>query len=210
MKIIDISVPIYEGMPTYMDNQANQPKVNTQTKGYITDTTLQVNIHTGTHVDAPLHMMQNGETIETIGLEQLVRTCKVMDLTNVHDCITAADLEKLPIEKNDFILLKTKNSLGETSAVDFVFLAEDGAQLLVEKGINGVGIDTLGIERSQSGHPTHKLLFANDIIIVEGLQLNDVEEGEYMMVCAPIKLLNTEAAPARVFLVPGTPRSLSI
>jgi arylformamidase len=203
MKIIDISVPIYEGMPTYMGNQVNQPKINTKTHDYITDTTLQLNIHTGTHIDAPLHMLTAGDHVETIGLERLVRSCKVFDLTNVNDRITESDLKNLAIKKDDFILLKTKNSFGETTIEEFIFLAEDGANFLIERGIQGVGIDTLGIERSQTNHPTHKGLFTNDIIIVEGLDLRDVNEGEYLMVCAPIKLLKTEAAPARVFLIDG-------
>jgi len=203
MKIIDISIPIYEGMPTYMDNPANQPIIKTNTHGYITDTNVQMNIHTGTHIDAPLHMIENGETIETINLSRLVRPCKVLDLTHVNNRITAADLQDLPIVKDDFLLLKTKNSFGETSSMEFIFLAEDGAQFLVDKGIDGVGIDTLGIERSQTGHPTHKALFSNDVLIVEGLNLKEVSEGEYTMICAPIKLQNTEAAPARVMLIEG-------
>ncbi|GAE35504.1 cyclase family protein [Halalkalibacter akibai] len=203
MKIIDISIPIHENMPTYMDNQGNKPKISTKTHGYITDTNIQLNIHTGTHVDAPLHMINDGETIETIGLERLVRPCKVFDLTSVNDRIKAEDLKDLPIEQDDFILLKTKNSFGETSAMEFIFLAEDGAQFLIEKGIQGVGIDTLGIERSQDNHPTHKGLFTNDIIIVEGLDLKEVKEGKYTMVCAPLKMVKTEAAPARVFLIEG-------
>ncbi|MBY0095913.1 cyclase family protein [Mesobacillus maritimus] len=203
MKIIDISIPIYEGMPTYMDNPANQPIIKTKTHGYITDTNVQMNIHTGTHIDAPLHMIEEGETIETIELSRLVRSCKVLDLTHVNDRITAADLQDFPIVKDDFLLLKTKNSFGETSAMEFIFLAEDGAQYLIDKGIDGVGIDTLGIERSQTGHPTHKALFSNDVLIVEGLNLKEVYEGEYTMICAPIKLQNTEAAPARVMLIEG-------
>jgi arylformamidase len=204
MRIIDISIPIYEGMPTYMNNQTNQPKIKTETHGYITDTTVQMNIHTGTHIDAPLHMIEEGENIETIELDRLLRPCKVLDLTHVNDRITAADLQDLPIMKDDFLLFKTKNSFGETSAMEFIFLAEDGAKYLIEKGIEGVGIDTLGIERSQTGHPTHKTLFSNDVLIVEGLNLKEVAEGEYTLICAPIKLLNTEAAPARVFLIEGT------
>lgn len=204
MKIIDISIPIFEDMPTYMNSEGNQPKISPKTHDYITDTNLSMNIHTSTHLDAPLHMIIGGDNIETIGLERLVRSCKVIDLTMVNDRITAADLQGFTINKGDFLLFKTKNSFGEeTSATEFVFLAEDGAKFLIEKGVNGVGIDTLGIERSQTGHPTHKALFSNDVLILEGLNLKDVAEGEYFMVCAPIKLLNTEAAPARVFLIEG-------
>lgn len=203
MKIIDISIPIHEGMPTYMDNENNQPEIVTKTSGYITDTTLKMNIHTSTHIDAPLHMLNDGETIESIELEKLIRKCKVIDLVHVNDRITAEDLQDKDIQPDDFLLFKTKNSSGETSNTEFIFLAEDGATFLVEKKIAGVGIDTLGIERSQENHPTHKSLFSNNIIIIEGLNLKDVAPSNYFMIAAPLKLTKTEAAPARVLLIEG-------
>ncbi|WP_088102110.1 cyclase family protein [Halalkalibacter urbisdiaboli] len=202
MKIIDISIPIHEGMPTYMGNTANQPKITTTTNGYITDTRLDMNIHTCTHIDAPLHMINQGETIESIGLERLVRRCKVIEV-DANDRITEEDLHGKDIEQGDFLLLKTKNSFGQTSEKEFIFLAEDAAQYLIQMKIDGVGIDTLGIERSQENHPTHKGLFSNDIIIIEGLDLKEVDPGEYLLVAAPLKLTQIEAAPARVFLIEG-------
>jgi len=113
------------------------------------------------------------------------------------------DLEKFEIEKNDFILLKTKNSYEDAFNFDFIYLARDAAEYLAEIGIRGVGIDTLGIERSQEGHPTHKTLFGNEIIIIEGLRLKEVEQGDYFMVAAPLKLTGTDASPARVLLFEG-------
>ncbi|MDE5415904.1 cyclase family protein [Alkalihalobacterium chitinilyticum] len=203
MKVIDISVPIYEGMPVYKNKPEKQPKLRTETNGYVTESRLDLDVHSGTHVDSPLHMVVDGKTFETIELEKLVGPCKVFDLTHVEDRITAADLEGLDIIENDFILFKTKNSFDEEFNFDFVFLAEDGAKLLAEIGIRGVGIDTLGIERSQEGHPTHKTLFGKDIIIIEGLQLKDVEPKGYLMVAAPLKLIGTDASPARVLLLDG-------
>ncbi|WP_216831324.1 cyclase family protein [Alkalihalobacterium elongatum] len=203
MKVIDISVPIYEGMPVYKNKPEKQPKLRTETNGYVTESRLDLDVHSGTHVDSPLHMVVDGKTFETIELEKLVGPCKVFDLTHVEDRITARDLEGLDIVANDFILLKTKNSFDEEFNFEFIFLAEDGAKLLAEKGIRGVGIDTLGIERSQEGHPTHKTLFGQDIIIIEGLQLKDVEAKEYLMVAAPLKLIGTDASPARVLLLDG-------
>ncbi|MDQ0255136.1 arylformamidase [Evansella vedderi] len=201
MKVIDISSSIYEGMPVYKNKPEKQPKFNTVTNGYVTESRLDLDVHSGTHIDSPLHMVEGGATFETIELEKLVGQCKVFDLTNVEDRITAADLEGLDIQENDFILLKTKNSFDEEFNFGFIFVAEDGARLLAEKGIRGVGIDSLGIERSQEGHPTHKTLFGNNIIIIEGLRLKDVTEGQYLMVAAPLKLVGTDASPARVLLI---------
>jgi arylformamidase len=112
-------------------------------------------------------------------------------------------LEKFDIRSGDFVLLKTRNSDHDGFDFEFVYLAEDGARYLAERNVAGVGIDALGIERSQPGHPTHKTLFGAGVVIIEGLRLKEVREGSYFMVAAPIKLMETEAAPARVLLLEG-------
>jgi len=203
MKMHDVTGAIYEGMTVYKNKPEKQPKLNTITNGYVTETRLDFNVHTGTHIDAPLHMVTDGDTFETIPLDNLVGQCKVFDLTEVENGVSKADLEGFDIQKGDFVLLKTKNSFEETFNFNFIFLAQDGAEYLSEVGIRGVGIDSLGIERSQDGHPTHKTLFANNIIIIEGLRLKEIEQGQYFMVAAPLKLMGTDASPARVLLFEG-------
>src|SRR5699024_1904874 len=111
------------------------------------------------------------------------------------------------ISQDDFLLCKTRNSnhLEDSFDFHFIYLKEDGADYLIEKEIEGIGIDTLGIERSQEGNPTHRKLFREDIIIVEGLRLKNIDPGEYFMVAAPLKMVGTEAAPARVLLFDEAP-----
>ena len=85
--------------------------------------------------------------------------------------------------------------------MDFIYLAESGARYLVDKGVRGVGIDALGIERNQLGHPTHKLLLANGIYILEGLRLKEVKEGSYTLIAAPLNIIGVEASPVRALLL---------
>ncbi|WP_203246534.1 cyclase family protein [Sporosarcina beigongshangi] len=203
MKMYDVTGTIYEGMTVYKDKAEKQPKFNRVTNGYVTETRMELDVHSGTHIDAPLHMVVDGDTFESIPMESLVGECKVLDLTDVEDGITKADLEKFEISKGDFLFFKTKNSFEEAFDFDFIYLTHDGAEYLSEIGVRGTGIDTLGIERSQEGHPTHKTLFANNIIIIEGLRLKEVEQGTYFMVAAPLKLTGTDASPARVLLFEG-------
>ena len=203
MKIHDISAPIYEGMPVWDNMPEKQPKITRVTDGHVTESRLYLDTHTGTHIDAPLHMINNGDTFESIQLEQLVGSVKVLDLTSAKDGITKKDLEKLDIQEDDFILFKTKNSFETEYNPEFVFLKEDGAEYLAELNIKGLGIDALGVERSQPNHPTHKTLFGANIIVIEGLRLQYVEAGTYFMVAAPLKLIGTDAAPARVILFEG-------
>ncbi|WP_243386411.1 cyclase family protein [Bacillus kexueae] len=203
MKLYDVTAPIFEGMPVYKNKPEKQPKIQTVTNAHVTESRIDMDLHTGTHVDSPLHMINDGETMETIAIEDLVGRIKLFDLTHVEDRITKKDVETLSIEKGDFILFKTKNSLEDAFNFEFIFVSEDAAHYLAEIGVKGIGIDGLGIERSQPGHPTHRTLFSNKVIIMEGLRLKEVPEGEYFMVAAPLKIQGTDAAPARVLLFEG-------
>ncbi|WP_308636035.1 cyclase family protein [Paenibacillus silvisoli] len=206
-KIYDISMTIQSSMQVFNDNESKLPKF-TNTSNHdngqaVYETRLDMDVHCGTHVDAPLHMLKDGETIETIGLEQLIGHARVVDLTHCEAFITRADLEKLNLQRNEWVLFKTRNSFTEEFDFNFVFLREDGARYLVELGIRGLGTDALGIERAQADFPTHRSLFRNNIIIVEGLRLKDVPAGTYFMAIAPLKLAGLDAAPARAFLIGG-------
>lgn len=230
MKIYDITLPIYEGMPVYKNKPEKQPEfeiVSNFPTASARETRIHLDVHTGTHVDAPLHMVPDGATTESIQLEKLVRRCKVLDLTHLDEAIGRSDLESVSrgtpgssnaseppglsgvqlgsqspgICEGDFLLFKTRNSEDTAFNPAFVYLAEDGAKYLAELGIAGVGIDALGIERSQPGHPTHKALFGVGAVIMEGLQLREVPAGSYLMVAAPLRLIGLDAAPARVILI---------
>lgn len=203
--IYDISLPVYPGMPVYKNKPEKQPEfqvVSDFATGSAHETRVHLDVHTGTHVDAPLHMLPDGATTESLTLERLVRTCKVIDLTHVEGAITAQHLlECGDISRGDFLLLKTRNSNDTVFNPEFVYLAEDGARVLADAGVVGVGIDALGIERNQPGHPTHKALFAEGVVIVEGLNLSQVPAGAYLLIAAPLKLIGLDAAPARVLLM---------
>lgn len=200
MKLYDVTAPIYEGMPVYKNKEAKQPKITTETNGHVTESRIAMDLHTGTHVDSPLHMINNGNTMETIDIHDLVGHVKLFDLTNVEDHISKKDIESFTIEKDDFVLFKTKNSLQDEFDFNFIFVAEDAAVHLAGLGVKGVGIDGLGIERSQPEHPTHRTLFSHNVIIIEGLRLEAVPEGRYFMVASPLKIQGTDAAPARILL----------
>ncbi len=196
MKFYDISMPITPDMMVWENNEGSKPKFDRNVEKHVTSTTMTLNLHTGTHIDAPLHMINDADTFETINLDRLVRKVKVIDLTNAKDGITRSDLEDCSIEKGDFLLCRTTNSFHTTNQFDFdfIYLKEDAADFCIEKQIDGIAIDTLGIERSQEGNPTHRKLFRNDIIVCAFLAA-----GEYFMVASPLHLIGTEAG-ARSFI----------
>jgi len=206
LKIYDVSMMIHEQMMVYKNIDEKRPKI-TMVKKWETDgineSVISMNVHTGTHIDAPYHMDQNGSTIDQVDPARLMRSCRVLEMTEITGSITALDLFGKEIKKGDFILFKTANSFKEEFSDDFIYLDQSGAAYLTEKGVSGVGIDALGIERGQPGHQTHHLLMDKGIIIIEGLCLGDVPEGEYFMIALPLKIKAADGAPARVVLLEG-------
>ncbi len=205
MKIYDISMTITPDMPVYKGRAEKRPHMSADSDfvtGTAYETRINMNLHTGTHIDAPLHFVEGGDTIDHMPLEKTVCKCRVIDVTHVTAGISSADLEGKLIEAGDFVLLKSRNSFENILEGDFVYLDGTGAQYLKEKGIAGVGSDALGIERAQPEHETHRALLGSDIVILEGLRLADVPEGEYLLIAAPVKI-QAEAAPVRAILIAG-------
>lgn len=204
-KIIDISWPISNATTGYKDKNIVQfEEVKNFNRDGVRDTTIHLSAHTGTHVDAPSHFLRDGKTIDQLNLDRLMGKALVVDVTNVIDGITREDLENAPILANDIVLLKTANSLQsatEKFTPHFIFLELSGAAFLVEKKVKAVGIDYLGIERSQPDHLTHLALMHGDVIIVEGLRLGYVKAGRYGVIILPLNVIGLEACPARAVLI---------
>jgi len=204
MKIYDISMKIHHNMPVYKGKISKKPVLKVMSdfsSGTSFETKLELNMHTGTHIDRPLHFLPGGETIDQLELEEVVTKCQVLDFTNANGKIMKEHLAGKRIKEGDFILLKTKNSFLNILEGEFSYLDKTGADYLKKTGVRGVGIDALGIERSQSDHETHKILLGAGIVILEGLRLKEVAEGEYLLVAAPLNVVGAEAAPVRAILI---------
>jgi len=207
MNILDISWPITPEMTAYKDTRT---VVFEHTKNFkesaVRESKITMSTHTGTHIDAPAHFIEDGITIEKMGLTDLVGPAVVLEcldgVTVISDVILAEFDEY--ISSGTIILIKTGNSRCEPTALfkpGFVYLDASGAQFLAEREVKAVGIDYLGIERNQPDHETHKLLMNNNIPIIEGLRLGHVVPGEYFCVALPLAVHGLEAAPARVILL---------
>lgn len=204
MKIYDISMEISESMPVYKNLESKKPRFKNvsnhdENQHYETDITL--NVHSGTHVDFNLHMLRDGSTSSEAVLSNYITEARVLDLTGVADKIEKEHLVPFKIKKSEFLIFKTKNSNDEVFNPEFIYLAESAALYLKEIGIKGVGIDALGVERNQKGHPTHKHLMGDNIIIIEGLRLKDVSVGTYTLIALPLKLKKLDASPVRAVLI---------
>jgi arylformamidase len=196
--IIDVSVPIRPGMPTYPgDPTVAMERVSSLADGDVVNLTrVDLGAHSGTHVDAPLHFIDGAPATETLPLDVLVGPARVLDLTAA-ERLDAAAFDG--VELAERVLLKTTNSelwARESFAEDALQLDGAAAQVLVDGGVRLVGIDYLSI-----GDPdAHRVLLGAGVVPVEGLDLRGVEPGDYDLICAPLKLVGSDGAPARVLL----------
>ena len=206
-KLFDISVPVKNGGVVYPGN----PEIHIELQqdmsrgGSSNVSLLAIGSHTGTHVDAPLHMIPGGAGVDGIPLDALIGPALVIAFDDDVMAVTEAYLRSQPIAGHERVLLKTRNSryIRERDFHrDYTYLAPDGAEYLVSLGVRLVGIDYLSIEQFHSGHHrTHKTLLSRGVVIVEGIDLSEPPAGEYELYCLPVLLDGVDGAPARAVLV---------
>lgn len=209
MKIHDVTVTIMPGMPVWPGDHEvelyRDEKIEDGANANVSN--LAISVHTGTHVDAPFHFLPEGGPVDQLSLEVLIGPVQVVELPESVDFIDEEVLQKIEFTPGTIrILFKTRNSRywmmdSKEFQTGFVGITEDGARYLVEKGIQLVGIDYLSIAPYKMSRPTHEVLLNAKMIVIEGLDLSKVDSGQYDLYCLPLKLFNTDGAPARVILI---------
>jgi arylformamidase len=207
MKLLDISVPIRDAMAVYRGNPPVRIRpAMTLRKDGVNLSELCLGSHTGTHVDAPSHFIKGGKGIDRVDLERFLGPAYVADLRRVKGGISALDLAKARIPRaSRRVLLRTSNSRwwhpARAFRTDFVYLAPDGADWLVERSVQLVGIDYLSVEGyGVPGAPTHKRLLGAGIPILEGLDLFNVRPGRWQMAAFPLRIKDGDAGVTRAVL----------
>lgn len=205
MRIYDVTVPISKDMVVY----PGDPPVKIERKSTINKNDAKSNLsrysfgsHTGTHIDAPFHFLENGITVDKLPLELLMGRARVVE-------VTAPRIDETVLEEFDFtadarVLFKTRNSYlwSQKSFVqDYVYITPGAARALVNEGIKVIGIDYLSVEKyGAENFDTHLTLLGAGTLIIEGLDLREVEPGDYELICLPLKVKDGDGAPVRVVL----------
>ena len=204
----DVSVAVVNGMVTWPSDppvkltpQSHPSRDQSHT---VRLTNVELGSHTGTHIDAPWHMLDGGRRLNQIPLETLIGPASVLEFPRVRS-IRRSDLESWPPGNHERLLFKTDNSRHWSDGrfyESFVYLEPDAAEFLVQHNVKLVGIDYLSIDRFKSeNHPVHRILLQKNIVIVEGLNLSSVPVGSYHMIALPLNLQDVDGAPARVVLM---------
>ncbi|MGC8608742.1 MAG: cyclase family protein [Thermoplasmata archaeon] len=195
--MIDISIPYKNGLITYPgDMQYEEYEFKTHEKDHVHIMRVIMETHSGTHFDAPYHMIPDGKKANEIDLERFIGKASVIETSRKE--VTDIDIPE-KIEK--IVLLKTPNSEKyDKFDENFTYLSLSGAKKLIQHGVKVVGIDYLSIEKFGVEPEVHKYLFRNDAVIIEGLNLKNVNPGTYDFVCLPLDM-GQDGAPCRAVLL---------
>lgn len=199
----DLSIPIEPGMVVW----PGDPEVEFSPKTRIAEgagsntSHIAMSTHTGTHVDAPWHFEDGGKRLDEVDPQVFFGDALLLDFPGL-DIVRAPDLGPAPLPPR--ILIKTRNSeLPINAPFDktYVALHEDAAQRMVDEGVKLVGVDAFSVAPyKQPGQPTHHILLANDVFVIEGLRLAGFVQGIYPFVALPLPLKGLDGAPCRAFL----------
>lgn len=203
MKIYDISLTLSAELPVF---PGDPPVVLQQTASLENGdganvSHISLSCHAGTHVDAQRHYNSHGISVDHLPLTLLVGPARVADLRGVRE-IGRRELERLHLHGVERLLLRTDNSAAWDSAGNgeaVAVLTVDGARYLIERNVRLVGIDGLSVERFDRGD-VHRELLGHGVVVVESLNLEGVERGDYELICLPLKIKGCDGAPARAIL----------
>ncbi|HEY1014230.1 MAG TPA: cyclase family protein [Herpetosiphonaceae bacterium] len=208
-RLIDISVAVSNDLPTW----PGDPSVSLEREAKIEEgsaanvSRLNAGVHTGTHVDAPLHFIPDDIAVHELELERFVGPCQVVELAG-SGRISAEELERAGVAPGtERLLLKTANSAHWAERplrfhTEFRALDSSAARWVVERGLRLIGIDYLSIEsfEAEEHNPTHQILLGARVAVLEGLDLSQAAPGAYRLLCLPLKLQGSDGAPARAVL----------
>lgn len=205
---IDITVPLRNAMvhwpgdpPVHIERTADVERGDSHTLSEIS-----MGSHSATHVDAPLHFLTHGNSVDEMPLDTMIGLARVIEIQD-NESIKPEALIKHRIRQGERLLFKTSNSSrvwqSDQFIEDFVYLTKDAASFLADRKVRLVGIDYLSVGGYQrDGSAVHRTLLMGGIWIIEGLDLSQATEGTVELVCLPLKLSRGDGAPARAIVRP--------
>jgi arylformamidase len=204
-KVIDITLDIKSDMPVY----PGDPKpfieqiCSIQEDGFALSA-ISVGSHTGTHVDAPSHIIEGGMSVDMLPPKNFIGRAILIDITHIDSPIRDEHLDivwnRFGTEKEIEILLLKTGAINSVKFADNFCLNEEIALWIYKKGIKTIGIDAFSIE-NMVGLPLHRKLLSSDVNIIECLNFKEVKEGIYTFICLPLKITGCDGAPARAILI---------
>ena len=193
MKIIDISQEVFSCNVYPGDPSPIAEKVVSIDAGDVYNmSTLSMCVHNGTHIDAPYHFLNDGNTVEQIPLEYFVGTCYVVQRDGE---LTASDAEEILREA------KEHNASERILIGGNIIVTAEAAKVFADNDIKLIGNEGVSIGPVDAPMEVHKILLSVNVVLLEGIVLKDVPEGVYFLNAAPLNLAKLDGAPCRAYLI---------
>ena len=211
MAIYDLTHLMTPDMPVYPGKGQPEirPAATIEKDGY-REMSLRIDGHTGTHMDAPAHMLANGHVLNDFPVSRFMGKALVIRVPEGVTSLDEAFLNpyKEKIGQAEFILFNTGWSKywGKKEYLhEFPVLTVEAARWLVSLKIKGIGLDTISVDPVESeSWPVHHILFQNDLVIVENLVIPDFPDatiGDFMAL--PLRFVQSDGSPVRAVLITG-------
>ena len=185
MEWMDITRPVREGMAVYSEDEGfRAERLLRKPPGAYNLSRFTMGAHCGSHLDAPRHFLEHGATVEAAPLDLLNGRVTVLRI--------CGDFRPESVPEGTRRLLL---------AGEFSGLSEPEAEILVRRGVRLLGVSTLSVADGAAEGPVHEILLSSGVWILENLALEQVEAGEYRLMCLPLRLDGLEAAPVRAALM---------
>ena len=203
----DVTVPVRTGMVHYPGDPPVQLDFTKDIErgDPVTLSHMSLGVHTGTHVDAPLHFIPKTPGVDRIPIETLIGAARLIDVPDA-EAVTADLLAPHEIGSGERILIRTRNSQRcwktDEFVADYSYLTVDAAELLAQERVRLVGVDYLSVGRGETNPEVHRALLGAGIVILEGLDLSKLSPGLHDLICLPLKLVDRDGSPARALLRP--------
>jgi len=197
-KLIDVTMPLSSTTPSW-PGDVRFSKDTSLMPDYRTSK-LTMSSHSGTHLDPPAHMACCDTYVTDIPLSRLILPAVVADCTADRE-ITEESIEKLALEGKALLLKTVSYSRKPSDTMNFSYLLPSTAELALRMKVRTVGIDGLSVDAPDS-LLVHKILLKASVPIIENLDLNDVQPGNYLLICLPLRIESGDGSPVRAFLQP--------
>ncbi len=211
MAIYDLSHPLHSAMPVYPSKgqPVITPAATIETDGY-REMRLELDGHTGTHIDAPAHMLANGKMLTDFPVSKFKGKAFIISMKSKKDCIGISDLKGFEkgIGSSDFVLFRTSWSIYwgyKEYLKGFPVLSQDAAKWLTTFNLKGIGVDAISVDPVETTDwPVHFILFRSEMVIVENLIFpENLENSSGMFYCFPLKYNNSDGSPVRAVFESG-------
>ncbi len=204
--VIDISPKIQESSPVFPGDVQFSRNISLDfgAGDHLALSSLSMTAHIGSHADAPNHYHSQGDSIDQRSLHYYLGRCQVIDLAHSQPrLITWSDIATLELTCPRVLFRTTTFAHGGPWHSDFSAISPELIGKLAKTGVITIGIDTPSIDPAESKLlAAHQAIYANDLAILEGLNLDSVAAGTYQLIALPLKITGCDASPVRAVLIP--------